>query len=235
MKGPVALAAVLLSVSALTSSAQAVKVEFMMGKVNLTAQNASLRAVMTEWARVGGTKIVNPERLVGQPVTIELVGVPERQALDILLRGVGGFMLGPRPALVPGVSAYDRLVVVSATAGRPAATGPAFGPSSQPARRVPPQQIEPPDDDDLDDVDVDGPVSGAPGGPGTRSTPSGLVAPGLAPLPEVNEPRPTPTAAPSRGNPFGGGAQGSLRPGEVAPAPPPNPAESRTPQNDPDR
>ena len=119
MKSPVALAAVLLSVTALSASAQTVKVEFVMGKVNLTAQNASLRAVLTEWARVGGTKIVNPERLVGQPVTIELVGVPERQALDILLRDLGGFMLGPRQALVPGVSAYDRIVVVAATAGRP--------------------------------------------------------------------------------------------------------------------
>ena len=122
MKSPVALAAVLLSVTALTASAQTVKVEFLMGKVNLKVQNASLRAVLTEWARVGGTKIVNPERLAGQPVTLELVGVPERQALDILMRDVGGFMLGPRQSLVPGVSAYDRIVVVSGAAPRPTVT-----------------------------------------------------------------------------------------------------------------
>lgn len=223
MKSSVALATMLLAATALTASAQTVKVEFLMGKVNLSANNASLRAVLTEWARVGGMKIVNPERLVGPPVTLELVGVPERQALDILLRGVGGFMLGPRQALVPGVSAYDRLVVVSATAGRPPAPGPAFTQSPQPARRPAPLQIEPPDEDlDLDDADLDGPVPVGPTGPGTPSAP-GLITP----MPERNEPRTTPTGSPARGT-FGSGAQGSARPGEIAPPPPQTPAGGST-------
>ena len=233
MKSPVALATVLLSVTALTASAQTVKVEFLMGKVNLKAQNASLRAVLTEWARVGGTRIVNPERLGGQPVTLELVGVPERQALDILLRDVGGFMLGPRQALVPGVSAFDRIVVVSATAGRPAVTAPAFNAPSQPVRRTPPPQVEPQDDDIDDDIGVDGPVPIGPAGPATRSGQPGLVTPGLAPLPEVNEPRSAPAPTPARGNPFG--AQGSTRPGAFAPPTPPTPADQRLPSEAPDR
>jgi hypothetical protein len=234
MKSPVALAAVLLSVTALTASAQTVKVEFLMGKVNLKAQNASLRAVLTEWARVGGTRIVNPERLTGQPVTLELVGVPERQALDILLRDVGGFMLGPRQSLVPGVSAFDRIVVVTAAAGRPAVAAPPFNASAQPVRRTPPPQVEPQDDDvDEDDDDVDGPVPIGPAGPATRAGQGGLVTPGLAPLPEVNEPRSAPATTPTRGNPFG--AQGSTRPGEVAPAAPPAPAGQRPPSEDSDR
>ena len=234
MKSPVALAAVLLSVTALTASAQTVKVEFLMGKVNLKAQNASLRAVLTEWARVGGTRIVNPERLAGQPVTLELVGVPERQALDILLRDVGGFMLGPRQSLVPGISAYDRIVVVSAAAGRPAVTAPPFNASAQPVRRTPPPQVEPQDDDiDEDDNDVDAPVPIGPAGPAIRSGQPGLVTPGLAPLPEVNEPRAAPAPTPLRGNPFG--AQGSARPGEIAPATPPTPADQRPPSEAPDR
>jgi len=231
MKSPVALATLLLAATALTASAQTVKVEFLMGKVNLSANNASLRAVLTEWARVGGMKIVNPERLVGPPVTLELVGVPERQALDILMRGVGGFMLGPRQTLVPGVSAYDRLVVVAATAGRPPATGPAFNPPPQTARRPAPLQVEPPDEDlDRDDADLDGPVPVGPTGPGTRSAP-GLISP----MSEGNQPRSTPTVPPSRGTPFGSGAQGSARPGEIAPPPPPAPEEERTAPNDPDR
>jgi len=233
MKSPVALAAILLSVTAVTASAQTVKVEFLMGKVNLKAQNASLRAVLTEWARVGGTRIVNPERLAGQPVTLELVGVPERQALDILLRDVGGFMLGPRQSLVPGVSAYDRIVVVSAAAGRPTVTAPPFNASAQPVRRPPPPQVEPQDDDiEEDDEDVDGPVPIGPADPATRSAQPGLVTPGLA-LPEVSEPRSAPAPTPARGNPFG--AQVSTRPGEVAPAAPPTPAEQRPPSEDPDR
>jgi hypothetical protein len=234
MKSPVALAAVLLSVTALTASAQAVKVEFLMGKVNLKAQNASLRAVLTEWGRVGGTRIVNPERLAGQPVTLELVGVPERQALDILLRDVGGFMVGPRQYLVPGVSAYDRIVVVSAAAGRPVVTAPPFNASAQPVRRAPPPQVPPPQDDDIDEDedDLDGPVPIGPAGPGTRSARPGLT-PGVLPQPEVSEPRSVPAPTPARGNPFG--AQGSTRPGEIAPVAPERPEEQRPPFEDPDR
>src|SRR6188768_3896962 len=93
----------------------------------VTAQDVSVRTIINEWARVGGTRVINPERLSGAPITLQLNGVPERQALDILLRDVGGYMLGPRQAdLVPGVSAFDRLVVVTATAGpasRPAPAG----------------------------------------------------------------------------------------------------------------
>ena len=38
-----------------------------------------------EWAKVGETKVVNAE-MPGGPVTLELVDVPEKEALDILLR-----------------------------------------------------------------------------------------------------------------------------------------------------
>src|SRR5688572_5661295 len=128
----IVLAVVLLALASLAAQAQTVKVEFLMGKVNLVAKDASLRAILTEWARVGGTRLVNPERLTGGPLTLELIGVPERQALDILLRDVGGYILGPRQALVAGVSAVDRLVVVTAAAGRPLPPGPSF-PAPRPA------------------------------------------------------------------------------------------------------
>ena len=45
------LAAVLVAMASLSAQAQTVKVEFLMGKVNLVAQDASLRAIMNEWAR----------------------------------------------------------------------------------------------------------------------------------------------------------------------------------------
>ena len=68
------------------ASAQ-VKLEFHDGLVNLTTQNAPLRTILTEWARLGGTQVVNVERLAGAPVTLQLTDVPETQALDIILRG----------------------------------------------------------------------------------------------------------------------------------------------------
>ncbi len=158
------LAAVLVAMASLSAQAQTVKVEFLMGKVNLVAQDASLRAIMNEWARVGGTRLVNPERLTGGPVTLELVGVPERQALDILMRDVGGYILGPRAALVAGVSSFDRLVVVAAVAGRPAPAGPAVAaPRPQLGRVVTPIEREP-IVDDSDDAEPDTPERAELGG-----------------------------------------------------------------------
>lgn len=215
------LAVVLVAMTSLAAQAQTVKVEFAMGKVNLVAQNASVRAILTEWSRVGGTRLVNPQLLTGGPVTLELIGVPERQALDIILRDVGGYMLGPRPALVPGVSSFDRLVVVTAVAGRPAPAGPAFPaprplPQPQLGRAVQPIEREPATDDvDLvaDDLDDDGPER--PEAP-PRVRPA-VLGPGLPPLPRA-EPQPQPEVRPTPGNPFG--AQGSSRPGAIAPVSP---------------
>lgn len=212
------LTAVLVAMTSLAAQAQTVKVEFAMGTVNVVAQNASVRAILTEWSRVGGTRLVNPQLLTGGPVTLELIGVPERQALDIILRDVGGYMLGPRPALVAGVSSFDRLVVVTAVAGRPAPAGPAFPaprplPQPQLGRAVQTIEREPADDVDVvaDDLDDDG--RDRPEGP-TRARPA-VLAPALPPLPRAE---PQPEVRPTPGNPFG--VQGSSRPGAIAPVQP---------------
>ena len=215
------LAAVLVAVASLSAQAQTVKVEFLMGKVNLVAQDASLRAILNEWARVGGTRLVNPERLTGGPVTLELVGVPERQALDILMRDVGGYILGPRAALVAGVSSFDRLVVVAAVAGRPAPAGtqPSAAPRPQLGRVVTPIEREPIVDDSDDDASPT--LRNAPI-PAARVRPGAPVpSPGLPPLPRTLEPatepaRPTPTP----GNPFGAVPGALAAPASVQPSPP---------------
>lgn len=227
MKFRPVFAAALVLAAAVTAQAQAVKVEFLMGKVNLTAQNASVRAILAEWGRVGGTRIVNPERLGGAPVTLQLTGVPERQALDILLRDVGGYMLGPRQTeLVPGISAFDRLMVVTATAGpapRPAPAGGANGGNGFPRpnlRRPPVAPIEPVEpeveNEEISEPEPDEPVQG--GVPNRQSVRPAV----MPPLPQSEPPAATPAAAPTRGNPFG--IQGGARPGTVTPAPTPTPA-----------
>ncbi len=222
------LAAVMLAVASQAAQAQAVKVEFLMGKVNLVAKDATLRAILNEWARVGGTRLVNPERLTGGPLTLELIGVPERQALDILLRDVGGYILGPRQTLVMGVSAVDRLVVVTAVAGRPVAQGPSF-PAPRPTQQIG-RAVQPPpiDDDSLDEaLDADGPDRDEPPVRGRQGGP--VLNPGLPPLPRALEP-PTPEARPTTppGNPFGA-VQGSSRPGAIAPAPQAPPVQQGSP------
>ena len=44
------------------------------GQVSLVAKDATVRQILTEWARVGQTKIVNVERIPGGPITLELQG-----------------------------------------------------------------------------------------------------------------------------------------------------------------
>jgi hypothetical protein len=224
MKFHSVFAAALILSAAVTAQAQTVKVEFLMGKVNLTAQNAPLRTVINEWARVGGMRVINPERLSTTPVTLQFTGLPERQALDILLRDVGGYMLGPRQAeLVPGISAFDRLIVVTATAGPAPRPAPAAGRGSQfprPAARRPP--IVPPDVNE-DNTPPDEPEPDEPGpvGPPNRQN----IRPAmLPPLPQGDAPPPATTPATTPGNPFGVGP-GSTRPGTITPVPQPNPTE----------
>ena len=42
------------------------------GRATVVARNATLRQVLAEWARVGGTRIVNLERRAGAPDSFEL-------------------------------------------------------------------------------------------------------------------------------------------------------------------
>jgi len=104
------------------SYAQAVKLEFKDGRVDLSAQNVPAGAILAEWARLGGTNIVGADRITAGPMTIELTGVTEREALDIILREVPGYMVAARQADTAGASRFDRIMVVAVTAmPRPAA------------------------------------------------------------------------------------------------------------------
>jgi hypothetical protein len=141
------LLALLLLVHATTASAQAVKLEFVNGRVNLSTQNAPIRAILAEWTRLGGTKIVNGERVTGTPLTIELQGVTERQALDVVLRNVAGYMIAAREVAGTGVSHFDRVMILpTSTAPRTVASTPTF---SAPV----PRQIA--IEDDVDDIDAE--------------------------------------------------------------------------------
>ena len=87
------------------------------GRVSIVAKDAIIRQILTEWARVGQTKIVNLERIAGGPMSLELHDVPESQALDIVLRSVAGYLAAPRPVAVANLSVFDRVVVMPQPAG----------------------------------------------------------------------------------------------------------------------
>jgi hypothetical protein len=106
------LAVAFLLVALAAPGQQPVQLQFQEGRVTLRAQNAPVRAILAEWARLGGATIVNGDRVTGPPLTLELSGVPERQALDIVLRAVAGYMLAPRRAGASGASAFDRILIL---------------------------------------------------------------------------------------------------------------------------
>jgi hypothetical protein len=101
---------------------QALKLSFQDGLVTVDANGIPVRAILTEWGKVGGTKIVGTEKLTGAPLTLKLVNVSEAKALETILRGAAGYMAAPRAAGSPGPSIYDRiLVMASSSAPTPAA------------------------------------------------------------------------------------------------------------------
>src|SRR5689334_18259953 len=92
LRVPAVLGAALLAITAATASAQQVQLTINNGRVTLMARDATLRQILTEWSRVGQTKIVNLERIPGGPLTLQLVDMPEDQALDVLLRSLSGYV-----------------------------------------------------------------------------------------------------------------------------------------------
>lgn len=222
----VAALSALLFCGAGPAGAQSVKLEFNDGKVNLTTQNASLRAILTEWARLGGTQVVNMERLAGAPVTLQLTDVPETQALDIILRGAAGYIAGQRAAAGPAGarSTLDRILVVP-TAGTAAVV------NARPAAPPPPpfggpQRFPQPDPDDNPIADlspgddpqnrgtirVNVPVNIPRGNPNQTAPPQPFQT-----TPDGTQQEPT-TTTPAPTNPFGI-QTGSSRPGTITPVP----------------
>ena len=136
------------SVVALTARPAAAEVRVTIdpgGRVTVSASNATVGQILAEWARVGQTKIVNPERAGGGVLTIELTNVPEVEAIEIILRSAGGYVLAPRRAEMANASLYDRILILPqsspVSAARPAA---ATLPQPRPGVPTPPRPFAPP-------------------------------------------------------------------------------------------
>ena len=214
---------------------QPVSLQFQGGLVTLRAQNAPVRAILAEWARLGGATIVNGERVVGPPVTLELTGVPERQALDIVLRNVAGYMLAPRRAGASGPSAFDRVMILPTSAAprnpapAPANAGARPGLARPPVLQRPVDAQEPPAEITQPE-DVAAEAEAQPGQPvlpndprrGPRSFIRRPVPPNVEQGADAQEPAETPpqgTGAPTPTNPFGVPTGSSSTPGVVTTVP----------------
>jgi hypothetical protein len=241
------LAVLVLGWVALAAAQAPLQLEIRGGLVTLHAQNVPVRTILSEWSRLGGAKIIGGDRVAGAPLTLDLEGVPERQALDIILRGVSGYMLAARDAGATGASMYDRIMILPTSAAPrnpPPATAaiPVF--QGGPAGMVRPivRQPEPDEQDsDVNDGPINPVIDGVPlGRPGAFPRPVNMPvsAPVFVPPVTINPDDDTPQlpAQPPAGvvatpaNPFGLPAGSSGRPGFIAPVPPVPPGGApRTP------
>lgn len=227
--------------------AQGLKLAFNQGRVSVDANAVPVRAILSEWAKLGGTKIVGAERVAGTPLTLKLVDVPESQALEIILRSVAGYMAAPRGA-GPGASMYDRILVMAtssvpaaAPASRPAAGNNLNGnPNNGTQRFIPPrpvrqEQAEPDADEDEEDPNPPNPpvftFPQQPGQPGFNQPGAfngqPMINGGVAMNPSTGQPQtitinpayPAPSPA-GPTTPFG--TTGATVPGMIQPVPQPS-------------
>ena len=140
------VAAVVVGLALLPMTAAAeVQLTINNGRVSISAKNATVSQILAEWAKIGQTRIVNGERVSGGPVTLELTDVSEIEAIEVLLRSAGGYLLAPRAAAIANGSRFDRILILPTSgAPRPSAVAtpaPAFPqpqftqPSPQPKDR----------------------------------------------------------------------------------------------------
>jgi hypothetical protein len=208
------------------------------GRVTLVAKDATLRQILTEWARIGKTTVVNLERIPGGPVTMELRDVPEGEALDILLRNLSGYMAAPRTSPVADGSVYASISVMPTVA--PPASRTASASSPTPAPFTPPYPFAQNDDEENAAAQLRNGVAAQPprapaftAFPGVQTAQPNAprpvlpaVRPGIVPAQPVNNPNdfpppPVPPFTNAPAPPQGGqtpGAAGVATPGMIAPA-----------------
>jgi hypothetical protein len=203
-----ALHAAAMLVLAVPVAAGELTLQFNDGHVTLAAKDVSVRQILMEWERLGNTKVVNADKVTGGPVTLELSGIPEKQALEVLLRSVAGYVAAPRAAETEGPSQFAHILLMppsSAPPPRPSNRAPITRPPVMQQQMPVPQVLT---DDQGNPVDpgagppgaVQDPESseGQEGGETSESGDNGeggvvvqpLDQPGIQPIPESGDPPP---------------------------------------------
>jgi hypothetical protein len=179
------------ALSALAAPAPRVLVSIREGRVWITAERATAGEILAEWARVGQTQIANGERIGGEPLTLDISGMPEAAALDLVLHSAAGYVAVDRAAArwtAPTMSRYARIVIVS-SGGQPVEGTRASAPVAAEPSPPPPPAVVPPLSDSVETA------------PGVRRL---IGADGL-PVPDDQEDVPPPPTSPPAGQRGRGG------------------------------
>jgi hypothetical protein len=228
------IVAALAVMGAVTASAGAqvprkLDISFDNGKVTLVAENVTLREILAEWARKGGSRIVNAEKLGGNPVYLtEFKNEPEAMVLRTLLRDAPGYGVALRTDATAGTSTIGTVMILAnrtVPISNSSVSAPQVSPQPPPQPQPAPRLIQGSPDDEIPPVQQIGgnmPPS-TPGSPASnnsnlRTGQNGIVTstvPGVViPGPPVDPGRGggrgnigggPPTLPPGRGGGRGGG------------------------------
>ena len=112
------------------------------GRATVTARNAAVTDVLAAWSRAGGTTILNVEALGESRLTVQLVDVPEEEALDVILRPASGYVARQRASVSAGESRFDRVAIIARRAVPAVAPAPAPIPVPLSLEPQPPPGVE---------------------------------------------------------------------------------------------
>jgi hypothetical protein len=194
-------------------AADDLELSFDAGRVTVVAAAVPLVTILDEWARLGDTRFVAAHGLPARPVSVRMVDVPEREALRVLLRAAGGYIAESRSTRQPGVSAFERVLIMAGgrrparsragadqfQAPAPRPTQPLEMPRGPAAAAAPGAGVEPDEDEDeeLDDLEL---LESLRRRYESAAEPAGDARPTFFPLPAPGAPTvPGPLTAPQPG------------------------------------
>jgi hypothetical protein len=209
-------------------SAQSLTLRIENGLVTLDANNVTVDEILARWTAATGLTVVSKSGIGSEaPVTIQLSGVSERDALRTVLRDLSGYIMGERRDPDTGVVTIDRLLILPESGAQTASAG--VSGTAPGFRRNPFPRTAPAPEPSIDEVPggptgLDDAVELAPTAGSGRSTGAGrLLESVLSGDPEDDEPSDDPAEMPAAApNPFGS-FRGAARPGQITPVSPAGP------------
>ena len=113
-----------------TASAQTLSLRLDDGAVTLHATNVTVDEILARWSETTGLTVVSQNGHGSNvPVTLDLSGVTEGEALRLVLRDLSGYIMGESRDPQTGAIRIDRLVILPDSAARASEVEP-------PARRL---------------------------------------------------------------------------------------------------
>lgn len=191
------------------ASAQDFRMLFQNHRITLIARDMTVARILDRWSQIGGTVVVNGAAVRGGPVSLQLNDVPEREALEILLRSVDGYIVAERDDDSAGASSISKILILPVSAStreRAPSISAAFDPAGS-AASVDAQAQQVFVQPTPEFVQPASPSPAAPASVPPASLPilggGGTTRPGevTAPLPELYKPGATPTQQPGQAPP----------------------------------